>query len=263
VEDWDDIFRHGSTTTQSEYDVPGAYGVLNIGLANSTGYPHGTTGADINFAVSGNVSITSLNTMIGDNNVMGGSSLIVNDVGGAGNNSLSVINNGSQVPSLFTQYQYAAKGANTVPGIGDLMFVFPGSVSLISNNAGGKINMDTTVVTAWTSVAKPFQGVFFEAPTINVNAYPIFVDPGQWVNFSTQPNNLPEVYNYTPTATNGFTPAGMAIHGNSFTNEVSLYATGGNWMSAVSPIAYSNNSAGVPVAINPSNGKSSTTFTWG
>lgn len=246
-----------------KYDVSGPYGVLNIGLANSAGYPEGTTGADVNFAVNGNVSITSMNTVIGDDNPMGGSSLIVNDVGGAGNNSLSVIGNGSQIFAPFTQYQYAAKGASTLPGIGSNMFVFPGSVSLISNNTGGQINMNATLDTAWTSVAKPFQGVFFEAPTININPYPIYIDPGQWVNFSTQPNTLPEVYNYTPTTTNGFTPTGLAIHGNSFTAEVDLAATGGNWLSVVSPVAYSNNSEGATVAINPSTAQSNAKYTWG
>ena len=199
---------------------------------------------------------------------MGGSALIVNDTGSAGNNAIDVT--GSIFPANYGKpgnpniIQYAASGADStiIGSDGGQVFAFPGSVAFISNQAGGSVALNAAIDTAWTTTAKPFQGVFVDAPTITNNAT-FFIDPGQWVNFSTQPNSLPEVYNYTPTATNGFTPAGLAIHGNSFTNEVNLYATGGNWMSVVSLTAYSNNSAGVPVAINPSNGESSTTFTWG
>jgi hypothetical protein len=249
-----------------QYNVTGAvagYGILNIGLANSAGYPDGSSAAHINIAINGNVEADSWNTNISDNAPMGGSALILNDVGSSGNNAIDVVGITFAAPSPQL-VNYSASGANSLVtnSAQGNVFLFPGSVALVSNNAGGSATLNASIDTAWTTTAAPFQGVYVEAPSITAKSA-IFLDPGQWVNFSTQPTGLPEVYNYTPTATNGFTPAGLAIHGNSYTQEINLAATGGNWISAVSPIAYSNNSAGVPVAINPSNGKSSATFTWG
>lgn len=252
-----------------QYNVTGSasgalagYGILNIGLANSAGYPDGSSAAHVNIAINGNVEADSWNTNISDNAPMGGSALILNDVGSSGNNAIDVagITFAAPSPQLVN---YAASGANSLVtnSAQGNVFAFPGSVVLVSNNAGGAVTLNASLDTAWTTTAAPFQGVYVEAPSITVKSA-IFLDPGQWVNFSTQPATLPEIYNYAPTATNGFTATGLALHGNSYTQEVNLAATGGNWISAVSPIAYSNNN-GTPVAIDPVNAKSSATFTWG
>ena len=66
-------------------------------------------------------------------------------------------------------------------------FQFPGGVVF---KAGGYVSLNTPLYNAWTLNAQPFQGVFFEAPTIITTSY-IATNPNSWVNYSSYPATGP------------------------------------------------------------------------
>jgi filamentous hemagglutinin family protein len=80
-------------------------------------------------------------------------------------------------------------------------FLFPGGVVFKSAT---DIHSHAVIDNAWTASAVPFQGMFFEAPSITVDQ-PMYTNANSWVNYSTHPAGLlPTVYGATQ---------GMSIYG--------------------------------------------------
>ncbi|MFO1322767.1 MAG: hypothetical protein U1F15_01770 [Burkholderiales bacterium] len=94
-------------------------------------------------------------------------------------------------------------------------FQFPGGVAL---KAGGYLSLNTPLYNAWTLSPAPYQGVFFEAPTIIASGY-VATNPGSWVNYSsypvTGPSNTYSINQVAPTLFQ-FVSTPEAIHNNTF-----------------------------------------------
>ncbi len=107
--------------------------------------------------------------------------------------------------------------------------------------AGGALNVNTVVDNAFTAVAAPFQGIFFEGATINATL-PIYTNGNSFVNYSVRPNGgvgLSTVYN-AKAGTNflGFAnltavinPLGSFL--NSYTVLENALANGQDWLPLV------------------------------
>ncbi|WP_324576913.1 hypothetical protein [Accumulibacter sp.] len=77
-------------------------------------------------------------------------------------------------------------------------FSFPGGVVFKS---AGTLTTNAVVDNAWTTVAQPFGGVFFEAPTIVALNY-VATNGNSWVNFSTKPSTgVPTLYQFKQPST--------------------------------------------------------------
>ena len=88
--------------------------------------------------------------------------------------------------------------------------------------SGGTLTQLTPVYNAWTTVAQPFQGIFFEAPIINALAYTA-TNGNSWTNYSVLPlTGVPVVYQITQTPPTGialgfgFLPSPLAPHLNTY-----------------------------------------------
>jgi hypothetical protein len=62
-------------------------------------------------------------------------------------------------------------------------FEFPGGIAF---KAGGYISQNVPIYNAWTTFALPFQGIFFEAPTIIASSYQA-TNGNSWINYSSYP----------------------------------------------------------------------------
>jgi filamentous hemagglutinin family protein len=96
-------------------------------------------------------------------------------------------------------------------------FQFPGGLVF---KAGGLLSVMGPVYNAWTTVAQPYQGVFFEAPTINALSF-IATNGNSWANWSTRPTTgVPTIYQINqPTATTfNFVPSPSAAHQNTYSS---------------------------------------------
>ena len=114
-------------------------------------------------------------------------------------------------------------------------FTFPGGVALVSPNA---ITVNASNISnAWTSATgKPFQGVYLQAPGITLNNTKFVISPSNWVNFSSQPNELPAVQSWVSGTLKGV--SGL-IHQNQYTQLVQAAAAGQNWQADVDTTAIS------------------------
>ena len=100
-------------------------------------------------------------------------------------------------------------------------FEFPGGIAF---KAGGVLTQNVPVYNAWTLQALPYQGVFFEAPTINALSY-IATNGNSWANWSIKPvAGAPTIYQIKQPAptTFGFVATPSAAHLNTY----SLLITG-------------------------------------
>jgi hypothetical protein len=76
------------------------------------------------------------------------------------------------------------------------------------------------VYNAWTTAALPFQGAFFEAPTIVMLGY-LATNGNSWGNWSTMPTTgTPTVYqiNQLAPTTFGFVNNPDAVHKNTYSS---------------------------------------------
>jgi len=106
-------------------------------------------------------------------------------------------------------------------GFTTAFFEFPGGIAF---KAGGVLTQYVPVYNAWTLEALPYQGVFFEAPTINALSY-IATNGNSWANWSQKPvAGAPTVYQITQPAptTFGFVANPTAAKQNTY----SLLITG-------------------------------------
>jgi hypothetical protein len=139
----------------------------------------------------------------------GGSQLIVNATG-----TLSIVaNSGAQ-----------SVGEDGGPGFfnggGNFQFQFPGGTVFKSATS---ISQFIPVYNAWTPIAQPFQGIWYEAPIINAGSFDA-TNGNSFVNFSVMPvNGSPTVYviqqnsvpPVLPTAF-GFAISNVAVHQNTY-----------------------------------------------
>jgi hypothetical protein len=96
-------------------------------------------------------------------------------------------------------------------------FEFPGGVAF---TAGGTLTVHAPVYNAWTTNALPFQGAFFEAPTIVMLGY-LATNGNSWGNWSTMPTSgSPTVYqiNQLAPTTFGFINNPDAVHKNTYSS---------------------------------------------
>ena len=149
----------------------------------------------------------------------GGSQLIVNATG-----NLSIVGNagaenrGRVCGPAFSCEDRPQTGPAQVLPVTLTSFQFPGGSTFKSGNL---LSQFVPVYNAWTTIAQPFQGIFYEAPTIFAFSFDA-VNGNSWVNFSTMPlNGAPTVYqiqqNTVPPALPsafGFVPAPQAVHQN-------------------------------------------------
>ncbi len=195
----------------------------------------GPTAQAINLNIKGDASISSGDTING------------RAAGIAAGTGISL---GSYVPaanagsSLLVQ----ASGNLTITsgsGGGDVsrapnVFNFPGGVAFV---AGKSLNVNAVVDNAWSGTgATPFQGQYYDAPTINVNAAAFYTSHNNWVNFSVMPTTLsgtlPQVYNaqLNPNNVGGYALVPVMsnnIYQNSYTTLITTAASGGNWVAKV------------------------------
>jgi hypothetical protein len=112
-------------------------------------------------------------------------------------------------------------------------FQFPGGVVFKSDT--GYISLNAPLYNAWTLNAQPFQGVFFEAPTIIAGSY-VATNPNSWVNYSTYPVTGPSnTYVISQPTPGGFQFVQFqdAVHYNVYSLEV----TGGAPCTVPNPAA--------------------------
>jgi hypothetical protein len=111
----------------------------------------------------------------------GGSSLILNATG-----ALNVVSSSGAQGSTWV----GGPGFHTGPG-GNAFFEFPGGVAMKS---GDLLTQFVPMYNAWTEVAQPYQGFWFEAPKIDLLAY--FATQGNArVNVSSAPlGGMPNIY---------------------------------------------------------------------
>ena len=98
-------------------------------------------------------------------------------------------------------------------------FEFPGGLVF---KAGGYISQNVPIYNAWTTSAVPFQGIFFEAPTIITSSYQA-TNSNSWVNYSSTPLTGPSTaYIITQPAPTlwQFVNYPTAIHNNTYSKEL-------------------------------------------
>jgi filamentous hemagglutinin family protein len=139
----------------------------------------------------------------------GGSQLIVNATG-----NLDVYAGNSFVPPPPPPLE----NEFVSPAVtGPAAFQFPGGVAF---KAGGTLTVHAPVYNAWTTAALPFQGAFFEAPTIVMLGY-LATNGNSWGNWSTMPTTgTPTVYqiNQLAPTTFGFVNNPDAVHKNTYSS---------------------------------------------
>jgi hypothetical protein len=125
-----------------------------------------------------------------------------------------------------------SSGALTLVNGGTGDFVFPGGIVL---KAGGTLDFNGVLVDqGWTTSGQPFQGLFFEAPTIrsSVGNIRLYSNDLNWSNFSTFP--LTPVRAFTlqrnPDNTASHAPAdAVAPHLNTYSALIDAAASGQCW----------------------------------
>ena len=96
-----------------------------------------------------------------------------------------------------------------------LAFQFPGGLAF---KAGTTLMTTTPVYNAWTTVAIPFQGQWYEAPSIIIGSF-LATSGNTWTNFSTAPvSGFPTTYQIREInpSSFGFALAPEAVHKNTY-----------------------------------------------
>ena len=181
--------------------VGAAFQAINVGITGEAFVDSGLTVTPF-FNIPLSTGVLGGGGLIGN----GGSQLIIN----ASSNLTIVGNSGAQF------------GAGTPGGPGfntGVFYEFPGGSVFKS---GGTLTQLAPVYNAWTTVAQPFQGIFFEAPIINALAYTA-TNGNSWTNYSVLPlTGVPVVYQINqnpPTGLAlgfGFLPNPLAPHLNTY-----------------------------------------------
>ncbi|MFO1414222.1 MAG: YncE family protein [Burkholderiales bacterium] len=114
-------------------------------------------------------------------------------------------------------------------------FVFPGGVVL---RAAGVLDLNgVTVNQGWTTTGKPFQGIYFESPSITSTApVEVYSNDLNWTNFSTLPVGHFHVSRLVrrPDASAGYAPADLdAPHQNTYSTLIEAAANGQCWVCLV------------------------------
>ena len=149
--------------------VGGHFQAVNIGVTGDANIDSGITITTFS-GIPVSTGALGGGTLIGN----GGSQLIVNTSGDLG----IVFNSGSG-------------GFGGSSG----SFNFPGGVAFKSATS---VTQFLPLNNAWTTVAQAYQGVFYEAPVLNIFSY-VATNGNSWVNLSTTPTNgIPQVFQIEP-----------------------------------------------------------------
>ncbi len=141
-------------------------------------------------------------------------------------------NGGSQMILAATGNMDINGTAGPLWPLAPFAFQFPGGLAFI---AGGYISQNAPVYNAWTEVAQPYQGIFYQAPTIIASSYNA-TNANSWVNYSSYPVTGPSqafVISQTAPGLYQFVNYPDAIHNNTYTRVIN----GGAFCTTPNPAA--------------------------